>query len=165
MYMRSCSTYSVASFVQRDIYEPIHVVMCISSWFCLFVCFTESSIPLYGYAIICLSVHLVKGKFLEFTVMASLDTGKVVLNEVHVWPIQCDLYTAMQPWVVGGGWGWGVGGSAPWAGKLDFTPASLNQKSLGNKALAKQLVHFVISSKACIFLEGAPAIFFGCALS
>lgn len=62
------------------------MLSCVSvvGFVCLFVCFTESSIPLYGYAIICLSVHLVKGKFLEFTVMASLDTGKVVLNEVHV---------------------------------------------------------------------------------
>lgn len=69
----------MASFVQREVCELTHVAMCIDSLFL----FTDSSIPLYGHATICLSIHLSVGMFLEFTVTAYLDTGNAVLSEVQ----------------------------------------------------------------------------------
>lgn len=49
----------------------------------LVVCyfFMDSNVPLYGYAIICLSIYPWVSMFLEFIVLECMATGSIVLSE------------------------------------------------------------------------------------
>lgn len=76
----------------------------------------------------------VGGQFLEFLVAAHVDTGSAVLSEVQAGRGTVHSRAARR--------GWGQ--------QLPHPPASLNKRTLGNNDLARSLVHFVISSKACI---------------